>query len=161
MTLRWWRLGCCRLSPRRRDLPEVAAISSVPGTWTYTASSIEDLDDLKRRRHPRGRIVVRLVLPALASTQRADLERRISRGLIACGCNEGALAGLLYLVLVPLLVAAGTVSPGSLLGWAVVAAGFVVAMLFGKMVGLGLARLRLWRALTEAERAFLARPTGG
>jgi len=132
-------------------LPHEAVLSTADST--YTAASIEDLDAL-RRRQPRGRVIVQLALPDLDAGDRADIERRISRSLIACGCNEGAVLGLLYLVLVPLLVLTGALAPSLWLGWAAVVTGFIMAMFVGKVLGLAFARVRLWRALAEAARAF-------
>lgn len=124
-------------------------------TRTLVASRLEDLDRLRGERRPAGTLSVALVLPGLEDERRENLERRMSRLLTACGCGEGTVAGLLYLVIVPVLLFTGVLAAGSLGGWAMLGFGFIAALLLGKIVGLAVARVRLLLTVNELERLFL------
>ena len=112
----------------------------------------EDLDLLRHhvRRLVRPRLTVSLSLP-IAELRRTRIEWRINRDLAACGCNEGTIAGLLYLVAVPAFVM-GRYIPHSIANWSLALCGFIGALVFGKSTGLLLARWRLNRTLASIER---------
>ncbi len=126
----------------------------------FLVSCPEDLNRLRRRPRGLGRIVVRIALQGLDDNRRSNFERRVERHIAACGCNEGTAAGLLYLIVIPILVFTGRLVPYSILGWIAVGGGFVAALLAGKVFGLVVARLRLFRALNEIEHAFLHQSKG-
>ena len=125
------------------------------GTRTSTRVIVagrEDLDLVRRgvRRLTRPRLIVSLSLP-IAEARRARLEWRINRDLAACGCNEGTIAGLLYLVVVPAFVM-GRYIPHSIVNWSLALCGFIGSLVIGKSAGLLLARWRLGRTLGSIER---------
>ena len=117
---------------------------------TLSVSRLEDLPALRRSRTGAR---VEIALPGLDEKRRTVLQRRIERSLAACGCNEGSVAGFLYLLTVAVLLFAGR-GPGSLLGWLGAGAGLIGALVAGKIAGLILARITLSRALRELERAL-------
>ena len=116
----------------------------------------EDLESI-RRRSASGRIRVALA-PNLGGSdvQRARLERQINRSLAACGCNEGTVAGILYLG-TAVVLAWRDPSPLGGRGWLVALGGFLFSLLLGKTAGLLLARWRLHRAVSAV--GGLDRPT--
>lgn len=128
---------------------------------TFVASQLEDVRRLRELRHrASGRLAVRLVVHGFDDSRRAGLERRLERHANACGCNEGTVAGLIYLAAVPILLVLGARAPSSPLAWLAVAGGFVSALLAGKVLGLALARWRFSRALREVERTFAHQAKG-
>ena len=128
---------------------------------TELISHLEDLDRLRRlHRRPPGRIAVRIALHGLDDSRRSNLDHRLERHINACGCNEGSVAGLLYLVGIPTLIFIGLLVPHSIFGWIAVGGGLVVALLAGKIFGLVVARLRFFRALNEIDRTFSHRAQG-
>lgn len=141
-------------------LPAGTRIGSLPEP-IFVASNLDDLDRLRRRGMPRRPGAIRLALPGLEEGRRADFERRLQRHDAACGCNEGTVAGLLYLVLVPLLLLAGWLAPRSLLAWISVVGGLFASLVAGKVFGLVVARQRFRRVLNDLERALLSREHGG
>ena len=120
----------------------------------FTVSSAEDLALLRRRGRLRGRLEVQINLPGLDEARRADLQHRVEGSSAACGCNEGTVAGLIYLVLIPTLIFAGRLAPSFPLGWIAIGGGFIAVLAAGKLFGLVVARLALSRALNRIERAF-------
>ena len=102
----------------------------------------EDLQELQRTPRIARRRAICVNLPTMDESKRQAIEHRIRRGLSACGCNEGTAAGLLFLVVVPVLIFFGKLSPHTVLQWGEVAGGFVVSLLVGKLIGLTVARLR-------------------
>lgn len=114
-------------------------------------SDRNDLAQLWHRPRSRAPVAVRLLGIRLEDGRRRKFERRIERHLAACGCNEGALAGLLYLVATCALLTVGHVSPGSTLGWIGLGAGALAALVVGKIFGLALAHIRLKRVIKEVE----------
>jgi hypothetical protein len=137
-----------------------APTGSKPLRETLDLAREEDLELLRRglRRRRSVRVFLALPLP-VADASRARLERSINRNLAACGCNEGTVAGLLYLVLVPTVVM-GRYVPHSTLTWALAACGFIAALVIGKGIGLALAHLRLQWTLNEIRRLTLRRTEG-
>ena len=114
----------------------------------------EQLDLLRRQSWRSRRAPVVLALPPnIDEGRRARLVQRINRELNACGCSEGTVAGLLYLILVPAFVM-GRWVPYSVAGWALAVTGFIGALFLGKATGLLLARYRLHSALNRVERAM-------
>jgi hypothetical protein len=127
--------------------------SDVSSQEELVLARVEDLESLRWNLQHRRRRKVRVLLsPPLdvKEVRRAALERRINRLLAACGCKEGAVAGLLYLILVPTLVM-GALIPHSIVNWTVAALGFVATMVVGKLAGLIVARLRLLLTLREIQ----------
>jgi hypothetical protein len=124
----------------------------------YSISKLEDLDRLPPPRFAPARIGVRLTVPGFDESKRADTERRLARALAACGCSEGSIAMILYLVVVPILAIAGPLAPHSLLDWLALFGGLILVSIVGKLVGLAIARLRFLKLVNELEGAFLARP---
>jgi hypothetical protein len=117
---------------------------------TYTVASRSELaavQDMPRSRFSRVRI--RLVLPREAHADGEELERRLVKQQSACGCDQGSLAGVLYLVAMGVGLALGLVSPGSILAWGALVAGLFVALLAGKMIGLAFARWKTRSLLSE------------
>jgi hypothetical protein len=122
---------------------------------TYVVASRADLAGVKDlHRSPYSRVRVRLVLPRDAPADPAELERRLGRLQSACGCDEGTIAGLLYLIAVGLGFALGPISPGSLGAWGGLVAGLLASLLAGKVIGLALARWRT-RSLLSRIAALL------
>ena len=122
---------------------------------------VSSLDDLARLRCSRSRRVqIRLLLPSADDDRRLTLETRASNYLVACGCNEGALAGLLYAITVVTLIISGLIAAPSLLGWGVVIAGLVGSLVVGKLIGLAVARIKFLCVLGEIEHLVLAEMKG-
>lgn len=121
---------------------------------------VEDLGRLWQARGDHRRVTVLLALPLdLDEARRARLERRINRSLAACGCGEGTIAGLLYLILAPTVVM-GHAVPHTAANWALAALGLLGALLLGKAAGLAYARVRLLWAMIEINRIAGRRTKG-
>jgi hypothetical protein len=73
-------------------------------------------------------------------------ERKSARTRSACGCNEGAALGLLYLFGILALLITGR-GPGSLFEWCFALIGFCITLTAGKLAGIGLARVRIFRQI--------------
>jgi hypothetical protein len=131
-----------------------------PTARNLALSRPEDVE-LVRHSWPRSRATVIHLSTRLGLEEghRAKLERRINRDRTACGCNEGALAGLVYLAAVPTIVM-GTLVPQTFTNWALAAGGFLIALAAGKGFGLLLARWRLLWTLAKVER-IMRRTAGG
>lgn len=110
----------------------------------------QDLTDFRRAGSVRGVRVALDVGLHIDERQRKKLERDLNRGLAACGCNEGTLAGLLYLLLVPTLVM-GSAIPWTVVGWLTFGAGLIASLLLGKAIGLLAARIRVLQALKQID----------
>src|SRR5262249_30872519 len=111
-------------------------------------------EDVRRLPTPRlasARAEVSLDFPGLNDGMRIKFEQRIGTLLSACGCREGSIAVLIYLVAAPILVALGPLAPGSVLGWVALVGGLLAASMAGKVAGLVLAQIRLLRVLSELE----------
>ena len=111
----------------------------------------DDLAVLRGSRpRPRPRVTLAPSL-GLREARRVFLERRINRSLSACGCNEGSVAGLLYLVAVATLALSESVTL-SVASSLTAAGGCIAALTLGKIFGLVRARWRLLRAVRTVER---------
>ncbi|HEX9627258.1 MAG TPA: hypothetical protein VGA00_10020 [Acidiferrobacterales bacterium] len=115
-------------------------------------ASGKDVRALRDRIRPFRWSAARAVdvrLPGLMPAARRHWEKRLNRGLNACGCFSGAAAMLVALTLY--LVAAlgdGAAGAGGLSGAVLAGFGVVVgATLAGKFGGIAVARLLLWRDL--------------
>jgi hypothetical protein len=139
--------------PSTAQVPEMEG-GSATGRRVVVVSRAEDVELLRRRGAHRGRVGVRIDLPGLDEGRRAGLQRRAARSLSACGCNEGTVAGLIYLVVVPALIYSGWIAPSFPLGWIAVGGGFLAVLVAGKAFGLVVARLTLLRTLRQIGRAF-------
>jgi hypothetical protein len=126
--------------------------AAAPPPSVVVVSRPEDLTAL--RRGIRGRVGVQIDLPGLDDERRAYLQRRVERSAAACGCNEGTVAGLLYLLVVPALIFTGRLAPSTPLEWLTIGVGVLAVLIAGKVFGLVAARLALLRALNRIERAF-------
>jgi len=107
-------------------------------------ADVEALLPRAARRHVRR---VRLEWPPLGDRERARTERRLARGLRACGCETGAAFVLLTLVA---LVARGVPGAGG------VAAGLGVCLVsgvVGKLAGLAVAEVSVRRSLRRLARS--------
>jgi hypothetical protein len=127
-------------------MPSTLADSSLEGDTVFVRSRAE----LRALSHlPRGVRQISLQLSdfALAEPERRALERRLARDLTACGCNEGAVAGLLYVVITLGLWLSGVVSVASFGRAAALGGGFILTLFLGKLFGLGLAKFRLARTI--------------
>lgn len=117
------------------------------GSGARTIRTAAELRTLKRRRARRGVRRVFLEFPASPDELR-HAERRINAGLVACGCELGALFVLAALVTV---VGHAVWTPGALpLTWrsALEKGGFLLsAGLAGKLAGLASAEWRLRAAI--------------
>jgi hypothetical protein len=102
---------------------------------------------MQKKTHETSRFDL---LPDTEDSRR--LQRKVQRLTSACGCDEGALAGLSYLLIFFLAVLTGYAAPRSVLGWVGGVGGFVAALFAGKIFGLALARVRLVRALRQLNR---------
>lgn len=120
----------------------------------YLVSSNNDLARLRQRGVAPRKTVIRVVLPGLSDSLRADFERRLARHASACGCNEGTVTTLLYIMIVTLLLVAGWLAPRSLSAWTAVVGGMFVSLLLGKILGLVVARQRFLQVLNDLDRAF-------
>lgn len=121
----------------------------------FLASRMEDLDSLRRLGGAPRKKRIQLALPGLREELRADFERRLAIYSQTCGCNEGSIAGLLYLIVVSLLLLTGWLAPRSFLAWAYLLVGFIACLVAGKILGLLWARWRFVRILKEVQRLAL------
>jgi hypothetical protein len=142
-----------KIEPSDKALIDTTTAPAPPRS-IFTASGVKDLEVLHRRGKTRGRLGVKIILPGLDEERRANFERRVERSLAACGCNEGAVALLLYLIVIPTLIFTGRLAPSWPLGWIAVGAGLLAALVAGKFFGLGIARFTLYQTLNEIKRAF-------
>jgi hypothetical protein len=117
----------------------------------FVVSTPQDLRTLPSPRLAPARVSVELALPGLDGPRRGELEQRLARQLAVCGCKEGSVAVLLYLVAVPILAFAGPLAPGSALGWLALFGGLLGASLLGKVAGLAVAHMRLLQVVAEIE----------
>lgn len=140
-----------------RKTPRIAPVRTV---------ALESLPDLqafqdalrKRWRLPRVRIALRV--STLPEAHRDDHERRINRLLTSHAWPEAtALAAVLIgLTAAFPLSPAGAESPEALVAWASQGLlGAAIGALVGRLVGLGVARLRLQRLCARIEAELSAR----
>lgn len=132
----------------------MTAMSAVADS-ILVVTSAEDLRHLRELLKLRGSFKVKIDIAGLAKERQARLQRSLERSVSACGCNEGTVAGLLYLIVVPILYFAGRIAP-SALGWAGIGGGFIGVLVIGKLIGIAAARLTLARTLTRIEGALNA-----
>jgi hypothetical protein len=128
--------------------------SSSLAELAYVVSGPDDLDRLRRRRAVPPKTPIRIALPGLAEHRRVDFERRLARHASACGCNEGTVTTLLYVMFVVLLLVAGWLAPRSFSAWSAIVGGMFVSLVLGKIFGLVVARQRFLRVLNDLDRAF-------
>lgn len=121
-------------------------------TSVLVASRLEDLIFLRQLGRVSRKSRIQIALPGLDGTRRVEFERLLARYGSACGCNEGSIAGLLYLLLVPLLLLKGWLVPHTLLAKIFVVGGFFGCLIAGKIFGLLFARWRFVRVLKKIER---------
>jgi hypothetical protein len=131
--MRRFRTAVTRLNP---DAGGVA----VP----ITIGSVEDLARLSRRSRTPVAVKLDVDIASLGEPRRREIERTLSRSLSACGCDEGAALGLLYLVVLVAFVIAGD-GPRSMVQWGLAFVGLCGAAMVGKFAGIGIARMRLSR----------------
>lgn len=111
--------------------------------------SDSDLDRLPYPGLHPNTVEVRIVAEGFDDARRIELENRLSTAMSHCGCAEGGMFGVAYLVVVGVLIVAGS-GPTTLAAWSLAVAGSVVALLTGKLVGLGRARVGLARHIADA-----------
>jgi hypothetical protein len=126
----------------------------------FAISTPEDLLTLPAPRLAPARVEVQLAVPGLDQHTVERMQNRLAGAMAACGCREGSLAVLAYLVGMPLLIAMGAISPGSAGAWIALVGGLVAASVVGKVVGLLIAELRLGRIIGEVRQAFERAPKG-
>lgn len=123
----------------------------------HTIQQMADLPRLRKRSRAVGIVVA---LPELEDAENALWQARLRRRAQACGCNEGAAAGLLVLIALAGWAAARWLwlgeLPGILQGMAALAAVFA-ATGAGKGLGLALAEYRWRQDLAELERLLKGR----
>jgi hypothetical protein len=119
----------------------------------------EDVQRLRKRLHAKPRLSppVEIIAPELEAPARIALERDVARYLRTCGCNEGTIAGLIYIVAIPALMFMDWLAPTSVLDWIGVCAGLIGTLLAGKLAALGVARLHLNRTLHRVRRILAMR----
>lgn len=127
--------------------------STVSPDSILTISSADELSLLRTYLKSRRSFKVQIQVPGLEKERRDRLQRRVERSASACGCNEGSIAGLLYLIAVPALYFTGRIAP-SASAWLAIGGGFIATLLIGKLIGLAAAKLTLTRTLAQLERAF-------
>src|SRR5215469_3401625 len=108
----------------------------------------EDLHQLTRRHKKPLRIRINAA-SHIDDTRRTVLERRVTRYMTACGCDQGAIFGALYLILIPTLLFTHILAPRSILSWIGIVGGFIAVLIGGKLVGLAVARLLLLRTIAK------------
>jgi membrane associated rhomboid family serine protease len=113
----------------------------------YVVTDVEDLEYLRHPSRANRGMSVRLVAPNLPSDRRAQFERQLSRDAGACGCKEGGTLALTYLVVAGIFFVYQGAVPNSFIGWSAAVAGFAASLLFGKLLGVTIARMRLARTL--------------
>jgi hypothetical protein len=114
-------------------------------------ATIEDADDLRLLRTRAVPDTARISLAGPLAD--SGLERTINHTYGACGCEAGSV----FVVAAVIGCAAGILRYGAdgLLGWWHVVGYVVAAALAGKLLGIGVARVRLRRAITELERRLV------
>jgi len=128
------------------------------GKGVLVVSEVGDLERLVDRKVRKGirRIVLRVGEGTVEEPEIRKLEKRIARSANACGCDEGTIAGFIYIVAIASAAVAGGVSLSSAGDWGLAVGGFVASLVVGKGIGLALAELRLRLALRDAGRLFMA-----
>ena len=119
---------------------------------TLVATRAEDLDALLRTT---GRFdVVLLRIDAISRDESAHWEQRLMRAYTECGCDAGGIA--LLIALAAIGASAFMANPPS---WIAALIAVFGAALCGKALGIGLARLRLWRDVRQIRVYSTRKPT--
>lgn len=119
---------------------------------TLVATHAEDLDALLRTSGRFDAVVLRI--DAIEQQDRVRWERRLVSAYTECGCDAGGLALLIALAAVTL--SAFSAHPPS---WILGIGACFGAALGGKALGIGLARLRLWRDVRQIRVYSTREPT--
>jgi hypothetical protein len=93
-------------------------------------------------------------IASLNEARKREIEHNLLRSPSACGCDEGAALGLLYLVVLMALVFAGD-GPHSPAQWGLAFVGLCIAATIGKFAGIGVARIRLPRETQAVKELIL------
>lgn len=120
----------------------------------FRVATLEDLYHLPAPRLAPTQVKVQIALPGVEGAQREQFERRLAHELAACGCPEGSITVMVYLVAVSLLALLGWLPLTSILAWVAIVVGLVAASLLGKVFGLTIAQVRLRRVIAELQTAL-------
>jgi hypothetical protein len=148
-------------SRRPGDRTDDSHNPDVPERSLFIASRAEDLDLLRYRSRRRARVSIQINIPGIAEERGELLSRRLARSMAACGCNEGTVAGLIYLVLMPTLVLTRHIAASSVRAWIAIGCGLVLALVAGKLFGLVIARFTFIRTVNAIKQEFQKHGTGG
>jgi hypothetical protein len=122
--------------------------SLIPDHRTLVIAAQEDLDLLLSTRGRFDAVVMQVDAPP---DERTRWERRLLEAYADCGCDAGGVALLIALAAIAFVSFAMHATPSWRTGVTALFFCFGAAML-GKMAGLAVARLRLWRDIQQLSR---------